>query len=340
MRLRGVPLHGLAAAGALALALAQGKPADAAGGADAAADRERKALYAEGVALANAGNWEEAEKRFRRVVAIRSAPPALFTLGQAQEHLGQLATAERTYDAALAAARATGATDVADAAGKALEAIELRVPRLVVHLAGSAPGAAVTIDGASVALDQSVKLDPGWHVIAARAPDRRPFEERTNLAPGQSAEVTVRLDPAAEAPSPGPAAAVAPAPTSASESQIQSAAEPTHASPTQAEAQGRPVMPPPLGPVILGGAGVVALVAGIVMRLSGQSSYDAANKQCAPAGCPSSQLVDQGNGARTQMLVGTIVAGAGIAGVLGAGVWWLTFSPSHDGAVASVAARF
>lgn len=336
MRRRANALGALAWAGAFALAMTRGRPAHAAGGGDAAAERERSALYAEGVALANAGKWDEAEKRFRRVVAIRSAPPALFTLGQAQEHIGQLATAERTYDAALAAARAAGSTDVAAAAGKALEAIELRVPRIVVHLAGSVPGATVTIDGASVALEQSVKLDPGWHVVAARAPERQPFEERTNLAPGQSAEVTVRLDPAAEAPPP----ATAPAPPLRSAPAPASAPEPVPASAPAPESPGRPVMPPPAGPIILGGAGIATLLAGIVVRVAGQSSYDSASKQCAPAGCPSSQLVDQGNGARTQMLVGTIVAGVGVAVVLGAGAWWLSISPARDGATTSIAARF
>jgi hypothetical protein len=333
MRPRAGTLRTLAWIGALALVLAHGRPAHAAGGGGDAAERERTAVYAEGVALANAGKWEEAEKKFRRVVAIRSAPPALYTLAQAQEHTGQLATAERTYDAALASARATGNTEVAEAAGRAREALEPRVPRIVVHLAGSVPGAALTIDGASVGLEQPVKLDPGSHVIAARAPERRPFEERTNLAPGQSAEVTVRLEPVAEAPAAAPASA--PMPASAPASSASASESP--AAPVSAPG---PEAPGHSGPLIVGGAGLAAVVAGVVVRIAAQSSYDDANKQCVPGGCPTSQLVDQGNSARTQMLVGTIIAGVGAAAVLVAGTWWLSISSAHDGATASVAARF
>jgi hypothetical protein len=296
-------------------------------------ERERTAAYSEGVALANAGRWEEAEKRFLRVVAIRSAPPALFTLGQAQEHTGQLATAERTYDAAYTAARAAGNTHVAEACRRALGSIDPRVPRLVVRLAGPARGATVTIDGASAAFDQPVKVDPGAHVVAARAEDRKPFETRARLGPGQNVEVTVELEPLATPPAP-PAPPTQPAAPAAA-----TASEPTPAEPAP-PAEAEPHAGLPLGPLFLGGAGVATALAGIVVRFAAQSSYDSANGQCGPAGCPSQSVVDEGNGARAQMIVGTILAGVGIAAVAGAGVWWLTVGTSHGGAGATVTARF
>jgi hypothetical protein len=280
------------------------------------AERERTTAYAEGVALANAGRWEEAEKRFRRVVAIRAAPPALFTLGQAEEHTGELASAERTYDAALVGARAAGNTEVAEACRRALAAIGPRVPRVVVRLASPAPGAAVTIDGVSVASDQATKLDAGEHVVAAQAPGRKPFQTRAKVAPGQSLEVTIQLDPLAAPPPPaGPEA-------------------PSSAPPAEARSR------LPLGPLVLGGAGVVATIAGIVVRFAGQSSYDSASGQCGSGGCPQQSTVDAGNGARTQMLVGTIVAGVGIAAVAGAGAWWWSVGTSSGSAGATVTARF
>jgi hypothetical protein len=281
------------------------------------AERERSAAYTEGVALANAGRWEEAEKRFRRVVAIRAAPPALFTLGQAEEHTGELATAERTYDAALVGARAAGNTEVVEACRRALAVLGPRIPRVVVRLAGPAPGASVTIDGASVAPDQATKLDPGAHVVAASAPGRKPFETRAMVAPGQSLEVTLQLE-ALPAPAPAPAPTQADVPTSPGEA--------------------RPGLP--LGPLVLGGAGLVTSIVGIVVRITGQSSYDSANARCSPAGCPQQSTVDAGNGARTQMLIGTIVAGVGVAAVAGAGAWWLSVSMSQGSPGATVTARF
>jgi hypothetical protein len=306
------------------------RPALAAGheGANDELERERKAAYSEGVALANAGRWEEAEKRFLRVVAIRSAPPALFTLGQAQEHTGRLASAERTYDSAFNAARAAGNTQVAEASRRALGAIDPRVPRLVVRLASPVPGASATVDGASVEFDQPTKVDPGAHVVAARATDRKPFETRAKLGPGQNVEVTVELEPLLAPPAP---AAASPA--------VAQAAEPT-SEPAPTDAHEEPRSASKLGPLFLGGAGAALALAGVVVRFAGQSSYDSASGQCGPAGCPSQSIVDEGNGARTQMLVGTILAGVGVAALAGAGVWWLSIGTAHGGTTATLTARF
>jgi hypothetical protein len=189
----------------LVAASSAGPNARAAGPADAndETERQRSALYAEGVSLANAGQWEEAVSRFRQVVAIRSAPPALFTLAQAEEHLGRLATAERDYENALASARAAGQPEVSEAAARALSGLALRVPWIVVRLARALPAAVATVDGTNVSFGQPVKLDPGAHVVAAQAPDHRPFEKRVDLAAGQSVEVPVSLEPIVP-PSPPP----------------------------------------------------------------------------------------------------------------------------------------
>jgi len=290
-------------------------------------ERERTALYSEGVALANAGRWEEAAKRFRQVVAIRSAPPALFTLAQAEEHMGQLATAERRYESALAAARVSGHADVADAASRALSAIATRVPSIVVRIEHSVPSATATIDGADVAFGATVKLDPGSHVVAAHAPDRRPFETRVRLVAGQSLEVPVELEPLV-APSPPPEA---PFPV------VEAPPPPASEPPAAPAAHGHPL---PLGPLVLGGAGVATGIVGLVVRLAGQGGYDDASARCTAGVCAAQSSVDAGNSARTRMIVGTVILGAGVVAVAGAGVWWLTLAPSHGGASASLVAKF
>jgi len=310
-------------AAAAALALVGASPGVRAAGPDSTPDeRERTALYAEGVAFANAGRWEEAAKRFRRVVAIRSAPPALFTLAQAEEHLGQLATAERDYEGALASARASGQADVADAAARALSAVVQRVPSILVRVEPSVPGANATIDGTDVALGVPAKVDPGSHVVASRAPDRRPFEARVSIAAGQSLEIPVQLEPLAAPPPSPPAVAV-----------VSAGPEPT----PEPVGHARPL---PLGPLLLGGAGVAAGVVGLVIRLTAQASYDSASASCSGGACPTQSSVNDGNAARTRMIVGTAVLGAGVAAAAGAGVWWLTLGPSHGGASAAISARF
>jgi hypothetical protein len=309
-----------------ALAVLGASPLARAGGPESSPDeRERTALYAEGVAFANAGQWEEAAKRFRRVVAIRSAPPALFTLAQADEHVGQLATAARGYESALASARASGQTDVADAAARALSAIVQRVPSILPRLEPAVPGATATIDGADVTVGVPTKVDPGSHVVALRAPDHRPFEARVNLVPGQSMEVRIKLEPLGPQPAPPPAV-------------VPASAGPDTPPPAEPEGHGKPLLP--LGPLVLGGAGVAAGVVGLVVRFTAQASYDSASSSCSGGACPTQSSVNDGNAARTRMILGTVLLGAGVAAVAGAGVWWVTVLPSHGGASATLSARF
>jgi hypothetical protein len=141
-----------------------------------------------------------------------------------------------------------------------------------------------------------------------------------SLVAGQSLEVPVQLEPLAAPPPPPPA--VAPGP------------EPPAPAP---EPHGKPL---PLGPLLLGGAGVAAGVVGLVVRFTAQASYDSASSSCSGRVCPTQSAVDDGNGARTRMILGTVLLGAGVAAVAGAGVWWLTVAPSHGGASATLTARF
>ena len=98
----------------LLLCLALGVHAVPAAADDPARDRERTTLYKQGIDLAAAGQWSEAVERFRKVVEIRASPKVLYTLGEAEEHAGQLVASKGSYTASVAAARASGARDVVD----------------------------------------------------------------------------------------------------------------------------------------------------------------------------------------------------------------------------------
>ncbi len=88
----------------LLLSVPLARAAHAADPPEAGQARERERVYQQGVDLAAAGKWSEAVERFRRVVEIRASPKALYTLGEAQEHAGQLVAARASYQASLAAA--------------------------------------------------------------------------------------------------------------------------------------------------------------------------------------------------------------------------------------------
>jgi hypothetical protein len=284
-----------------------GGPAGSGAGPDEA---RRTALYREGVDLANAGKWGDAVKRFREVVAIRSAPPALFTLAQAEEHTGELATAERTYERALTEAQAAHTADVAEAARDALSSIEPRVPRLVIMLAKPVDGATATLDGAPVAIGEPVKVNPGERHVVVSAPGRRAFQSSISLTAGQSVGVTAQLE------SDGTKVVT---PTATATASATPTATADHAAETRA--------PFPYGPVLVGAAGVLTGAIGAVVRVDGQSRYDNANGKCPNWSCPQQSVVDEGNAGRTEIIAGTVVIGVGVAAVVGAVVWWRVARP-------------
>jgi hypothetical protein len=295
-------------------------------------EARRSALYREGIELAKAGRWTEAVERFREVVAARAAPPALYTLGQAEEHIGRLARAERHYETALAMARAAGAKDVADAAARALSAIEPRVPRVVVWAAGGIDHATAAIDGVAAPIGQAVSVDAGDRVVVVSAPGRKPREWIVRIAEGQRLEVQAALEPTSAAAQTGPASpAVESSPQRAGHGAV------------------------PIVPLALGAAGVAAVGAGLVLRLDGQSRYDVASARCVDRVCANTSDVDSGNAGRTQVIWGTIVLGAGAAALAAAAVLrfvmprgaspeqtrvGVSVLPYRDGAGASLSARF
>lgn len=102
---------GRAAAGVVALlavllakempAVAEPSASPAPVGSEERSEDWRTELYREGVAAATAGLWTEARDRFRQTLAIRSSPKVLFSLAQAEEQLGQVASAQADYGLSL-----------------------------------------------------------------------------------------------------------------------------------------------------------------------------------------------------------------------------------------------
>lgn len=186
--------------------------AQAAGGGDR--ESERTQLYKEAVDLANAGRWADAAEKLRAVLAIRSSPKVRFTFGQAEEHVGKLATAYDAYAQALADAEAARETDVADTAGGALHALAPRVPIVRVKVTGVGAGSATaTIDEHAAKVGDLVRVDPGDHVVAVTAPGARAAQSKITIAEGQRIEVPVQL--VAEDFQTAPTATSAPAPAEA-----------------------------------------------------------------------------------------------------------------------------
>ncbi len=272
-----------------------------------AGEAQRTALFEEGLHLAEAGRWAEAVERFQRVVAIRSAPRARFTLGQAEEKSGRLASAKASYALSLEEARQTGDEEAAGAAGAALAAIERRVPRLVVQLPPGVAGAQTSVDGRHVELsDQGMELDPGEHRVVVRAPGHKPFDQAVATSEGRTTELRVQLEPELKA---------------AEKASSAEAAVP-RANVSDDPGLNEDPWGPPAGAWILGTAGLAATAGGAVLYVIGQGAYDEAAAACSEAGCAAPGNADDGNAARGQMIAGDVVLGVGLGALAGAAVWW------------------
>lgn len=302
MKVRALRLGATAVVATLALVLM----APLAHADDGARNREREALYKQGVNLAAAGNWAEAVQRFRRVVELRPSPKALYTLGEAEEHAGQLAGAKQSYRSSLDAARAARLQDVINLAGTALGKLEGRVPQVTVVLDDrtAAHGGTLhtTLDGQSVAVGAPTDVDPGDHEVRVEAAGANPFVRTVHAAEGQQQSIQASLRWVESAPTPPPDATP---PPSAQEHGVS-----------------------PLVPIVIGGVGLAAGVVGLVVRLKGQSDYDTASSQCSGTVCPTSGAANAGNDARGRMILGTTLLGVGAAVAVGAGVYWAVSSRS------------
>jgi hypothetical protein len=267
-----------------------------------AREQERAALYKAGLALAQAGRWDQALAKFQEVVAIRSAAPALVALATAQEKLGKFASAKRSWVSARADAQAAGDEGLVRRAEAGLQEVEGRLARISIRLPGDAPGAQATIDGTPVQTPaQSIEVDPGEHLVTVAATGKQPFSQRLRVTEGQASELIAEL----KSTSPSD-----PAPTA------------TATAPSRDDRAESPAKVPPTGALLLGGVAAAVTVIGVIVRVDGASAYDSAREGCNDAHCPSEDLAHRGNAARDRMLAGTLLAGAGLAGIAGAGLWW------------------
>ncbi len=246
-----------------------------------AVEDERSQLYQDGIKLAEKGNWKDAVEKFRRVVQLRPAPAALFTLAEAEQKVGRLATARRAYSSARVMAIKAGETTVAEASAAAILALEPSTPRVRLRTTGEI--ARVTLDGDLIELvDDAFEADPGAHDLAVTLSDGTAHSEQIDLRPGARPEITVN-----------------PASTASS-----------------AEQERGPAL---VGPVLVGVIGVVTGIVGVALYVQGEAEYDDACG--AEHICTSQDSVDTGNAARARMIGGDVMIGLGVAALAGGAVW-------------------
>src|SRR5579862_3777580 len=135
--------------------------------------RAARDLFVQALQDEDAERWEDALDKLSRIAKVKLTAGISYHVALCQEHLGHLATALASYQAAQEEATRTDAQDVLRLVGPQLEALTPRVPHLSLQIEPGLRDPAVTVDGqAATHLDVPLALDPGLHRIEASAPGR------------------------------------------------------------------------------------------------------------------------------------------------------------------------
>jgi hypothetical protein len=270
------------------------------------------AQFERGLAEMQAGRYATGCPALAESYRLDPRPGALFTLAECEHKWGKLATALSHYQAYLDLFANMSAEQRRNQVGRDAIASTQRdrllaeAPTLTLVVASSAPaGTRVTRDGEPIGADSlgvPRPVDPGEHVIQALTPEGRTIEQRVTLSARETR--TLVLDPP-RGTRPAPVAAVKGDDTS------QRAASRTRRT----------------WIYVTGGIGLAGIAVGAVtgfVVLADKSTIEAhcglggVATQCDSAG------VSAADRAHTMGLVSDIAFGVGAAGLVAAGVLWLT----------------
>jgi tetratricopeptide (TPR) repeat protein len=151
-------------------------PADAPAAPQTSPQARSSALFQEGRTLLEAGDMAGACGKFDQ--AIRLDPDAagtMLNLGLCNENLGKFKTALYWFRKALARATETNLPDSAQAARDHMKGLADKVPTIQVAFAKAVASAKVTIDGQQINPEdyRRLEIDPGHHVLEAIAPGKK-----------------------------------------------------------------------------------------------------------------------------------------------------------------------
>jgi hypothetical protein len=292
--------------GALALVLLTGTVARA-------GDPGRaEALFQQGRKLMEQRDFRAACPKLAESYGEDPATGSLLALAYCQEQLGQSASAWASYSVVLTRAKSEGREDRAQAARERMDALEPTLSHLTIVVDGrmsAVPGLVVTRDGAAVgqaAWGYATSVDPGEHVVEARAPGKVPW--RSTVAVGASADAkTVAVPPLADLVTERPASFAATPAVDGSTRDLGTAAKRGAALETSG--------------MIVGGAGFAVLglsayfgMHSVALRNdAGCGSAD--NLNCASPGAAekSRDAVDAARNATITLVAGSVLTATGIA---------------------------
>jgi tetratricopeptide (TPR) repeat protein len=163
---------------------------------DAGRAASARALFQQGVKLADAGQWTEAAQHFQSALALRDSPVIAYNLASALGQLGQLLNASQLL-------RRVSTDPLADpelraSASASLANIEPRLGRLHLQLQGDQPGDRIAIDDRVLPQTQlgvAFPIDPGTHVVSVQRGEQVLQSEPIVVFEGVTRELSLRLVP-------------------------------------------------------------------------------------------------------------------------------------------------
>lgn len=314
-RSRVVPLVLLATLGALAPGMIATPPAWAAP--TSAESAEAKSAWEKGRQAAQRKKWSAAVDAFRDADVLDPKVQYKLDLARALVALKKLREASEVLDE-IDASKEPNTASVRGAANTLRQKVEQRLATIVVAVTGARGAVEVDVDGEKVKAGDAVRLDPGEHLVKARAPGYVPMEQTLVLKEGQTEEVSFRLER-------DPAAASA----DAEEEEEEPAA------PAPEEPDGGGTLLPA---AIAWGAGGVALGLGALFGVLAFDEAEKARVGCVDNVCPNANktALDASKNNGVTSTVFFVVGGVGVAtGVVLA----LVFAGGDDAAPAPSTAR-
>ena len=291
------PIRVLTSARSLALSLALGAGVVASAPRPVLAqtqdDLERaRQQFRQGLSLEAAGNWAAALAKFQEVGKVKLTPQVRFHAARCNEQLGRLNEALGEYRLAEYEAGQQGLKEAAEIS-QARQALESRVPKLVIKRGEGAEAARVELDGVELGeaqIGQPVSVDPGPHTIVAKLGGDRQVQESASVKESETAEVVLKASAVSETKPEGP---------HEGNSSVPPEPEKKHAS---------------VVPWIVGGVGVAGLAASGVFFGLRQGAKSDLEKACDGNTCPASLQSKQNQGELYTTLA-WVSLGVGVAGV-------------------------
>jgi hypothetical protein len=287
MRLRRVA-HAIVFASVIASGVGVSAPAYAG---DPVAAREQVKL---GYQLAQAGKCEEAIPHFLESLKLDAKAITLINLASCEEKTARLADALGHWVDARARAQAEGNAGIEEEAEKRAKALEPRLPKLTVVVAGAPADADVTRDGVALgaaSMGVPLPVNPGAHVLVVHAKGRADTSVSVSLAEGETKRIELKAGAPVKEVAIAPVTPPGPAPA--------------------AESRG-------LSPLVFIGFGT-ALVGVGVGSVTGIMAFGKAST--ADEACPNNQCTTEGfDAVDSGRTLGTISTIAFIAGGVGVGV--------------------